>query len=300
MLPRVVLLLFALLVAACGSRDNQHTPLSPTPFHGDLRLTSSIGQPIDFPPRNEPFDFRNELERKYRDGLRRSPNSTFVDLEGDVVWTQEYLRYRVNQCDHATAIARVFDQIDGREIAPACGAGQTGTVAFPPRQEPFDFRQQLERKYRDQLQRPATQSFADLEGAIVWTQEYLRYRVNSCGHLVAVTKVFDQIDGRAIGPVCRDTALDLTGVWTGTSNYFNAPFTMDLRQTGTIVSGSYQDRHDRGSVAGEVAPSGQLTLDVNFGDAGIRFSGAFDTANRVKGTFRVSVVSGTFTFEMLR
>ena len=61
---------------------------------------------IAFPPRNEPFAFREELERKYRDGLRRSPSSTYVDLEGDIVWTQEYLRYRVNECDHATAVQK--------------------------------------------------------------------------------------------------------------------------------------------------------------------------------------------------
>src|SRR5439155_1248977 len=50
---------------------------------------------VKFPPQNESLDFRNQLEAKYRDGLRRLPISTSVDLVGDVVWTQEYLRYRV-------------------------------------------------------------------------------------------------------------------------------------------------------------------------------------------------------------
>ena len=86
-------------------------------------VASFTGGPsvVAFPPRNEPFAFREELESKYRDGLRRSPSSTYVDLEGDIVWTQEYLRYRVNGCDHATAVQKVLDQIDGRGIAPVCG-----------------------------------------------------------------------------------------------------------------------------------------------------------------------------------
>ena len=51
---------------------------------------------VNFPPRNESLDFRNQLETKYRDGLHAALTSTFVDLEGSVVWMQEYLRYRVN------------------------------------------------------------------------------------------------------------------------------------------------------------------------------------------------------------
>jgi hypothetical protein len=32
--------------------------------------------------------------------------------------------------------------------------------------------------------------------------EYLRYRLNSCGHEVATDKVFRQIRGRGIQPTC--------------------------------------------------------------------------------------------------
>lgn len=81
--------------------------------------------------------------------------------------------------------------------------GGTRDVAFPPRDQPFDFRQQLETKYRDQLKRQATSSYVDVEGDIVWTQEYLRYRVNGCNHAEAVDRVFLQIDGRGIQPVCQ-------------------------------------------------------------------------------------------------
>ena len=77
------------------------------------------------PPRDQPLDFRIRLEERYRDQLRRQPSNSFVDLEGNIVWTQEYLRYRVNACDHAEAVARVFRQLDGQGIQPVCGAVTT-------------------------------------------------------------------------------------------------------------------------------------------------------------------------------
>jgi hypothetical protein len=156
---------------------------------------------VAFPPRNEPLMFRQALEVKYRDGLRRTSTNSFVDIEGTIVWTQEYLRYRVNQCGHSDAVNRVFRQIDGFGIQPVCSTTESAT--FPPRQEPFDFRVQLEAKYRDGLRRGATATFVDVEGDIVWTQEYLRYRVSGCGHFEAQDKVFAQIDGRGVQPDCR-------------------------------------------------------------------------------------------------
>jgi hypothetical protein len=161
------------------------------------------GVTVSFPPRDESFDFRKQLEDKYRDGLGRGPTSTFVDTEGDIVWTQEYLRYRVFQCTHQQAIDRVLTQIDGNPAPGVCGNATAGTVQFPPRNEPLDFRNQLEAKYRDGLRRGPTSTTVDREGDVVWTQEYLRYRANSCGHGVAVQSVFAQIDGRAAPPVCR-------------------------------------------------------------------------------------------------
>ncbi|MGQ0736462.1 MAG: hypothetical protein ACT4QD_22770 [Acidobacteriota bacterium] len=155
---------------------------------------------MTFPPRNEPLLFRTALEAKYRDGLRRPSVLTFVDQEGTVVWTQEYLRYRVNLCPHTEAVFRVMRQIDGFGVQPICGS--TSAVNFPPRNEPFDFMIQLEAKYRDGLRRLAGPTFVDVEGNIVWTQEYLRYRVTGCGHLDAQQRVFDQIDGRGVQPTC--------------------------------------------------------------------------------------------------
>lgn len=171
-------------------------------------LGTTIGpQAVDFPPRNEPFDFRaNALEARYRDVLRRPAVSSFVDVEGTIVWTQEYLRYRVNRCGHQEAIQKVFDQIDGRGLQPVCGNAPTGNVAFPPRNEPFEFRTRLEAKYRDGLRRPAVQTFVDPEGDVIWTQEYLRYRVSSCSHSVAVDKVMSQIGGGGVAPDCAAAA----------------------------------------------------------------------------------------------
>ena len=166
---------------------------------------SGVSNTAAFPPRNEPFLFRTNLEDKYRDGLRREATSSFVDIEGTVVWTQEYLRYRVSRCGHAEAVAKVMHQIDGAAAEPECSAATT--AAFPPRNEPLDFRVQLEQKYRDGLRRGPTTTFVDPEGDIVWTLEYFRYRLSSCGHAAAESKVFAQIDVRSqIPPDCTACA----------------------------------------------------------------------------------------------
>ena len=47
-----------------------------------------------------------------------SPVGSYVNLEGDAVWTQEYLRLRVNGCTHANAVQSVFSEIAG--TAPIC------------------------------------------------------------------------------------------------------------------------------------------------------------------------------------
>jgi hypothetical protein len=98
-----------------------------------------------------------------------------------------------------------------------------------------------------------------------------------------------------VGP----TVVDLTGIWSGTSDYINAPFTFNIRQRGNIVSGTYQDQKDFGGVAGDVTGD-HVLLDVNFGDTGIRFEGTIESANRIRGTIRVPVLGRTFTFEMTR
>ena len=67
------------------------------------------------------MDFRRQLETKYQQSLGRAPAPTFVDMEGSVIWTQEYLRYRVNECDHNSAVQKVMRRSTaGRCRPPAC------------------------------------------------------------------------------------------------------------------------------------------------------------------------------------
>jgi len=73
-----------------------------------------------FPPRDQTLDFRIELENVYRVDLGRSPVPTAVDIEGNAVWLQEYLRYRLNGCTHAQAGTKVMLQIGGGGVQPLC------------------------------------------------------------------------------------------------------------------------------------------------------------------------------------
>lgn len=155
---------------------------------------------VTFPPRNETLDFRQQLETKYRTGLGRGAGATFVDNEGAAVWLTEYLRYRLSQCSHVIAEQRVIAQIDGLGIQPVCGAPTS--LTFPTRSDSLLFRTTLEAKYRDGLRRGAGASSVDVEGEAVWMSEYLRYRVNRCGQTDAITRVFNQIDGRGIAATC--------------------------------------------------------------------------------------------------
>jgi hypothetical protein len=212
----ILLCTFA-LVAGCSRNPEKPTLATPTapsaaassaPAPGSLLGPTSVAPggvsgkfDVAFPPRDQSFDFRNQLETKYRAGLGRSASATFVDQEGEVVWTQEYMRYRTNGCDHATAIQRVMAQINGQPAGLVCGAPPDGLIAFPPRTDSFDFRRQLESRYQ-QFNRGASQSAVDPEGGVIWTQEYLRYRVNSCDHTTSVQKVFSQIDGGGVSPTC--------------------------------------------------------------------------------------------------
>jgi len=158
---------------------------------------------ISFPPRNEPNDFYTQLIGVYQNELRAAQVTTYVDPEGVVIWLTEYARYRVGLCDHSTAQTRVFSAIDNTGVYGVCALTPSGTIPFPPRNEGLDFMNALQVKYRDGLRRGAGSSYVNSEGAVVWVLEYLRYRLNSCSHGDATTKVFMQIRGQGIQPVCR-------------------------------------------------------------------------------------------------
>lgn len=212
-MPRHYLAICALtlVVAACSPADHRtvaSTPTGPT----ELAATPAAigGAPgvsgpaaMPSPPRNETVDFRNQLETKYQTGLNRSASATAVDREGEAIWIQEYIRYRVSGCDHGTAVQRVMTQIDGGAAGADCGGTPTGAVAviFPSRADVVAFRQQLETRYLQMNRGPVT-SFVDAEGAAIWTSEYLRYRTNDCDHTSSVQKVFTQVDGGAAPATC--------------------------------------------------------------------------------------------------
>jgi hypothetical protein len=229
---RTIIAVLCMAAAACSSPDRAQragSPVGPsaamTPAAMLIASGGNLG-PMDvaFPSRADAFQFRNELETKYQTGLNRGASLTFVDREGDVVWTQEYIRYRANFCDHATAVARVMAIIDGGAAGPICADNREFVVLFPPRDQVLDFRRQLESKYQ-QMGRPQQQTFVDIEGSVIWIQEYMRYRVNHCDHAVAVQKVFAQIDGgpptATCGPTCayyfNPGGRDLSGAQQTTS-----------------------------------------------------------------------------------
>src|SRR4030095_15236623 len=132
------------LVAGCSRNPERSSAASPTgpsaAEPGSLLGPTSVAPggisgkfDVSFPPRNESFDFRNQLETTYQTGLRRTATPTYVDRECEVVWTQEYMRYRTNGCDHGSATQRVMAQIDGNPAGQVCGAPPDGFVAFSAR-----------------------------------------------------------------------------------------------------------------------------------------------------------------------
>ena len=167
----------------------------------DLYLGSVSGASLAFPPRNETLQFRTALEAKYRNDLRRPVGGSYADPEGSVVWIQEFLRYRMSECRIEQAVGRIALQIAGGGVQPVCGIAPAAP-AFPPRNETLTFRQALEGLYRDELGRLPTPTAVDLEGDVVWIQEYVRYRLGGCNNTQATLRVLQQIDGLGIQPTC--------------------------------------------------------------------------------------------------
>lgn len=87
---------------------------------GTLVCGATPAGAIPFPPRNEGLLFMNDLDSTYRSSLGRSLGSSYVNNEGSVVWVLEYLRYRLNGCNHGDATSKVLTQIRGGGIQPVC------------------------------------------------------------------------------------------------------------------------------------------------------------------------------------
>src|SRR5918993_4793681 len=93
----IAVLLLAAIACSGPDRARRMSPTAPsaaTTGTGPMGL-GGISGPMDvlFPSRADAFEFRNQLETKYQTGLGRSASLTSVDREGEVVWTQEYIRY---------------------------------------------------------------------------------------------------------------------------------------------------------------------------------------------------------------
>ncbi len=172
-------------------------------IQGALTLYGVAVTGIPFPPRDQVLDFFLNLENEYRDTLGRQHNNEgFVDAEGSAVWFPEFLRYVLNDCSATEAANRVLLQIAGLGIQPVCGVVESGVINFPPRNESLDFLVVLDAFYANELSRTVELSYIDLEGKAVWLQEYLRYRVNGCNDQQATDRVFQQIRGGGIAPIC--------------------------------------------------------------------------------------------------
>ena len=110
-------------VGQCDHTGATENTLAQITDAGSTRVCAATPEgTIPFPPRNEGLLFMNELDATYRDSLRRPLGSSFVNNEGAVVWVLEYLRYRLNGCNHGDATTKVLQQIRGHGIQPVCTA----------------------------------------------------------------------------------------------------------------------------------------------------------------------------------
>ena len=200
------LTVIAALATACApDRDVASSAMltAPSAFASDNGAGPAIARPaiVNFPGREEAVDFRRQLETKYATGLGRRPAQVYVDMEGEVVWIQEYDRYRVNGCDHTVATQNVMSQIDGAAASPVCAVRYfPETALYPPRDEVVDFRRQLGNKYQSMGR--SAQSAVDADGAATWISEYLRYRTSGCDHGTATQRTMTQIDGNPAPETC--------------------------------------------------------------------------------------------------
>jgi hypothetical protein len=97
------------------------------------------------------------------------------------------------------------------------------------------------------------------------------------------------------------TTTDLTGRWTGTSTYPNAPFQLQLTQAGSALRGQYADGLDRSiSVTGTFSDA-QMRVVVDFGDAKLNLDGSVVDTRTVQGTMYTSALGNKqFPFTMTR
>jgi hypothetical protein len=194
------LVLIVALTAGCSRNPERavgESPSSPSAIASDATISGGgVSRPMDFtfPAQQDAYRFFGDLETKYQVALGRPATQTYVDLEGVIVWMQEYVRHRANGCDAATASQRVLAQIDGGRSGAECAVVPAGTFNVGSHADAVDFRRVLETKYQ-QMGRGLRATFIDLEGQAIWFQQYLRYRLTTCDYATALAKVFTMIEG---------------------------------------------------------------------------------------------------------
>ena len=261
--------LFLLVAVGCSRNPEAGSTASvtaPTPVAtADIGSGGvSRGMIVNFPPRADGVDFRAQLENKYV-SMGRRPAQVYVDPDGEATWVGEYVRYRVNGCDHETATQRSLVQIEGGTPPPVCSALIfPETAIYPPRDQVVDFRRQLGAKY--QAMGRSAQSAVDPDGAAIWLSEYYRYRTSGCDHANSVQNVLVQVDGQAAPPSCLQSCaynLDTPATVPGTGGNFSVQL---VRTSGTCewIAGSQSDwiivsrpitGGDRGTLTYNVLPN---------------------------------------------
>ena len=102
------------------------------------------------------------------------------------------------------------------------------------------------------------------------------------------------------GPVAP-SRVDLTGGWTGSSTYPNAPFELRLTQSGGTLRGQYTDRHDTSIAVTGTLSNGIVALVVDFGDAKLNVDGSVVDAATVQGMMHTSALGNRqYPFTMTR
>jgi len=288
----IVMSVAAMMAVSCSKGAEDSTSAIPT-SPSAITLPDSPGggnshrTVVNYPQRNDTFDFRIQLESKYA-SKGRTPAQTYVDMDGEVAWIQEYNRYRVNGCDHDTATRNALAQVDGAAPPQVCAVRFfPETAVYPSREDSVDFRRQLGSKY--QAMGRSAQSTVDAEGAGIWISEYLRYRTSGCDHASAVQKTMSQVDGAATPATCLLTCAYYASPASVSTPSGGGAFSVELvRTSGTCEW-----------LAVSEAPWVALTPPLTGGDRSrISFLVAPNTGGPRAATVRVNYPGGAVFFEV--
>jgi hypothetical protein len=104
------------------------------------------------------------------------------------------------------AIDRLRDPQRARPQPPQPLRAPGEVHPFPPLDDLWMFKTALEATYRGALGRPPIALPVSSRTSVVWLQRYLRYRVHGCAHGEAVSRVFQQLEGRGPQPLCASPA----------------------------------------------------------------------------------------------